>query len=261
MELNNTEQQRWEQIDAYLRGELNAGEKSDFDNQLTKDTHLTEEVESIRTATTLVRSYGQREELKSIHQKMMAQQKHDQNSVFQGMGFYLRVAAIIVFLIVAWGGIGFATLTSNSLYVDEYTSYTPDALRGDEAPKRPKLELMIQNEYINANYARVAALYKESKDKTLKESFLAGNAYMALSQPTQAVTCFKRVMYLSARENNYDYYQDAEYYLAWSYLKNNQLDEATKLFEKIYKSEFHTHNPDVDMWFYWKLKLLQWKKA
>ncbi len=260
MERNNTEQQRWEQIDAYLRGELNAAEKSDFDALLTQNANLAGEVESIKTATTIVRSYGQREELKSIHQKMMAQQKKNQLASFQGMNFYLRVAAIIVFLVVAWAGIGFATLTPDSLYIDEHTSYTPEAVRGADAPKRPKTETMILAEYANARYERVVKLYKESADKTLKETFLAGNAYLALNQSAAAADCFKRVMSLSAQKNTYDYYQDAEYYLAWSYLKNNQLDDSIKLFEKIYRSEFHTHNPDVDAWFYWKLKLLQWKR-
>ncbi len=260
MEPTNTEQHRWEQIDSYLRGELNTSEKADFDAQLAQNTSLTEEVESIRSAGSLVRNYGQREELKAIHQKMLDSQKHTQSTVFQGINFYLRIAAIIVFLVVAWSGIGFATLTPSSLYADEYSGYVPDAVRGAESPKRPKTEQLMQVEYVNANYVRVAQLYKESASKTLKETFIAGNAYLALDQPNIAASCFKRVMYLSAKENTYDYYQDAEYYLAWSYLKNNQLNEAIKLFDKIYHSEFHTHNPDVDSWFYWKLKLLQWKK-
>jgi len=254
MEPNN-EQQRWEKIDAYLRGEFTDDERADFENQLTKDSHLTKEVDSIRQAGILVQSYGQREELKAIHQKMI-----DRQPDWPDIRFYLRVAAIIVFLVVAWAGISIATLTPDSLYKGEYTGYIPETVRDAESPSRPTTEQMIQTEYINANYIRVSELYKASPTKRIRETFLAGNAYLAIDQPGNATACFKRVMYLSGRENNFEYYQDAEYYLAWSYLKNNKLDEAIKMFEKIYNNEFHIHNPDLDRWFFWKLKLLQWKK-
>ncbi|MDJ1471972.1 tetratricopeptide repeat protein [Xanthocytophaga flava] len=260
MELNNTQQERWEYIDAYLRNELNTEEKANFEDQLSTNSSLQEEVTSIRTASTLIRSYGQREELKEIHKKMVSLQKRNQDTSTQNIRFYLRIAAIIVFLIVAWSAIGFMSLNPNSLYSDDFSSFTSDAVRGEAGPKHPKTEYLIHTEYVNANYVRVVELYKGSKEKSLMETFLAGNAYLALNQASTAIYCFKQVLYLSAKENTYGYYQEAEYYLAWSYLRNNQLDDAIKLFDKIRRSEFHVHNGDVDSWFYWKLKLLQWKR-
>lgn len=260
MEPTNLEQQRWEHIDAYLRNELTAEQKQNFEKQLHEDSTMAQELEDIRTAGALVKDFGQRESLKAIHEKMVSSANQQQRTALTGTNFYLRVAAIIVFLVVAWAGIGLATLSTDSLYVDDYTAYVSESVRG-ESPEKPAVSHQLQMEYSNANYTRVVELYRQSQSKNLHESFIAGNAFLALNQPANAVTCFKRVLSLSAQENSFDYYQDAEYYLAWAYLKNNQFNESMRLFDKIYRSQFHTHNADVDAWFYWKLKLLQWKRG
>ncbi|MCU0353448.1 MAG: hypothetical protein MUD08_06870 [Cytophagales bacterium] len=261
MEPNINEQARWERIDAYLRHELTGNEQAAFEAEMRQNTALAEEVHSIRTAGEMARQYGQREELRSLHRKLTAHRQTAATDRNQGLRFYLRVAAIIVFLVVAWAGIGFTTLSPGSLHSDSFVAYLPETTRGPEAAKGPAtVEQAMQAEYTKANYTRVAELYQKSRTKRLNEAFVAGNAFLALGQPDKAAACFKRVMSLSVRERNFDFYQDAEYYLAWAYLKNNQIDNAAKLFDKIYRNEFHTHNPDVGTWFYWKLKLLQWKK-
>ncbi len=261
METNNTEQKRWEIIDSYLRGELTEPEKDEFDRQIAENPLLAEELEKIRTASSVVRKYAQREELKAIHQKMVSRRRSESLNPNHGIGFYMKIAAIIVFLVAAWAGIGFATLSPATLYMEEVVSYIPETTRDESDPRKAAVEYEMQTEYVKSNYTRVVELYQKSTTRNIRESFLAGNAYLATNQSFQAITCFQRVMALSSRENTFDYYQEAEYYLAWAYLKNNQLKEANQLFDKIYQSEYHIHNSDVDSWFYWKLKLLQWKRG
>lgn len=259
MELSNSEQERWEQIEAYLHGEFTAGQRASFEERMQSDTTLAREVEAIRSARLLVRHYGQREELKAIHQKILAERPVSPFAR-SGASFYLRIAAIIVFLIVAWAAIGLTTISPQSLVTSEYITYVPEITRA-EAPVPSTVARQIKEEYLNANYAQVIQLYKNSPGKTIEESFLAGSAYLALQQPRPAMDCFKRVLALSAQENSYDFYQSAEYYMAWAYLQDNQLPEAFKLFDKIYRDSFHAHHTDLSRWFYWKLRFLRWKNT
>ncbi len=55
-------------------------------------------------------------------------------------------------------------------------------------------------------------------------------------------------------------YDDAEYYLALSYLKNNETAEALPLFKKIHNNKAHLYNNKVSSWFLRKLQLLSWKQ-
>lgn len=260
MELNDTEQQRWEEIDAYLRNELTASQRASVEGRMRHDAGFALEVERIRVAKTAVREYARHEDMKAIHRKMTASQAATSGNWTDGVGFYLRIAAIFVLLLAAWATIGIATISPNSLYAGEYSAYSAETIRA-ESPQLPSAAHRIQTEYLNANYLRVAQLYRQSATKNVKESFIAGNAYLALGQAANASACFKKVLLSSASENAFDFYQSAEYYLAWSYLRNNQLGRAMPLFEKIYRNRFHLHNGDVNTWFYWKLKLLQWKRG
>ncbi len=260
MELIDNEQQRWEEIDAYLRNELTAGQRTAVESRVGNDAAFAADVERIRVAKTAVKEYARHEDMKAIHRKMTSGPKAISGRWTDGVGFYLRIAAIFVVLLAAWATIGITTLSPGSLYADEYSAYSAETIRA-ESPQLPSTAHRIQVEYLNANYLGVVQLYRQSTAKTVRESFIAGNAYLALGQAANASVCFKKVLLSSASENAFDFYQSSEYYLAWSYLKNNQFKQAMPLFEKIYRNRFHLHNGDVDTWFYWKLKLLQWKQG
>ena len=117
------------------------------------------------------------------------------------------------------------------------------------------------HEYPNRNYQAVIRLYRQSPVESLREVFIVANASLFLSQPARAIPLLQRVMADSNESGNFTFFQDAEYYLAWAYLKNNQLPEADRLFTSIYENPHHPYNPSIDRWFYWKIKLLRLKKG
>ena len=52
---------------------------------------------------------------------------------------------------------------------------------------------------------------------------------------------------------------DAEYYLALSYLAADQPENALPLFQHIHDDAHHLYNDQVTSWFLWKVRIAAWK--
>lgn len=116
-------------------------------------------------------------------------------------------------------------------------------------------------EYANGNYDAVVGLFGQNPRRSPQEVLLAGNAYLALSQPAQAIPLLQRAKAEGEGSGNRTAAQDAEYYLAWAYVQNDRLPEAERLFAAIRQNPDHKYHPDVDGSLYWNLRLLRLKHS
>lgn len=254
----NAEIEKTAYIDRYLRGELPAAERITFERRLREDEAFAEEVERIQSMRSIIRNYGYRKDLRTIHQEAMGIQR--KNRVSRTFNTTLRIAATVTLLLVSTLAIRLFTLTPDSLFRQAYEGYQTETVRGEKPNDRSSAEQLCE-EYANGHYSTVVQLYKQRRMRSIRETFVAANAYLALSQPSQAIPLLRQVMADSNRSGDFTYYQDAEYYLAWAYLKNNQLQKADAFFTSIYQNPYHPYHASINWWFYWQIKLLRLKQG
>jgi tetratricopeptide (TPR) repeat protein len=93
-----------------------------------------------------------------------------------------------------------------------------------------------------------------------KELFLSGAAYLELNQPAKAVAAFQRLItYNQQTQSNY-FQDEAEYYLAISYIRNNQPSDAITVLKKIRGDKDHLYYGKANDASLTDLTILSWKK-
>jgi len=247
-----------EYIDRYLKGELSAAEQAGFRQRVQQDQAFAAEVAAQQSVRSLTRHYGYRQELAAIHREAMAERRAQ--SGFQVWRSPLRIAAAITLLFVFAATLRLATLSTGGLVAQGYEPYAADVTRGETYVPQDVSQQLVR-EYANDNYDAVVSLFGQNPHHSPQEVLLAGNAYLALSQPAQAIPLLQRAKTEGEGSGNRTAVQDAEYYLAWAYVQNDQLPEAERLFAAIRRNPDHKYHPDVDRFLYWNLRLLRLKHS
>lgn len=253
--MNNLEQPNQSMV-AYLDGDLSGDELNDFEKLLASNVDMQEELENLKIARLAVQHYGLKEQVAAVHQDMMAEFKNNSNqSPSKGKSYLfirstMKIAASILFFLVLFAGYQYTTVKSSKLFSDNYQPYVWSTERG-EAPSS------IESYYIGKNFNKVIALLNNNPQPNAQELFLGGQACLSLKQPEKAIRQFNRVLTDTTVVNYYK--DDAEYYLALSYLANGEHLKAKVLLEKIYQDKDHLYHDQVGYATILKLKILAFK--
>lgn len=165
----------------------------------------------------------------------------------------MRVAACI--LVLAGGSAVYKYTTTNSagLYKEYYSSYDLNNMRGAGAADP------MEQAYNNKNWEEVINLFNSSKEKSNQSYFLTGMANLELKNYPDAIEKFNQVLAENTRSGS-DYYQDeTEYYLAMSFLANNEAAKAMPLLEKIKADKDHLYHQIVAKMSSLDLKIIDYK--
>ncbi|MEP7231336.1 MAG: hypothetical protein ABI691_13840 [Ginsengibacter sp.] len=236
----------------YLDGELTPESAGQLQQRINTDKDLEEELENLKISLEAVKSFGLRGRVSAIHTGMMKevqQQTLPKKGKIRNLTWYsLRIAAAV--LIIAGSAIfyQYITLSSTSLYEKNFSSYTLHENRGADNKS------VLQAAYESANYTAAINSFEKTPIKNTQDYFLAGNAYLYLDKPSDAIQCFLAIQQLNNQQQTHQYTDDAEYYLAMSYLKNNEPAKALLLFEQIHTDKNHLYNSKVSSWFLQKIK-------
>jgi tetratricopeptide (TPR) repeat protein len=138
--------------------------------------------------------------------------------------------------------------TPEKLFSENYHPYERHILRG-----------ATENSSLNDFYSKgkmdsVVQAFITSKSPVPEEFLLAGIAYLEKNQPSKAIETFKLMMQQNLDSNSSLFEDDAEYYLAMSYLSNNEPEKAMPIFEKIQADPEHPYNSNVSEWFLLNVK-------
>jgi hypothetical protein len=246
-----------EYIDRYLKGQLSAPEQAAFGQRIGQDQALAQEVTSQQSVRSLTRHYGYRQELAAIHR-----QRNGRTADKIRFHRVDRPPCALRPPLPCWLVCAFvlrlSTLSTGGLVEQGYEAYAADVTRGETYVPQDASQQLVR-EYANGNYGAVVKLFGQRPSRSPQETLIAANAYLALSQPAQAIPLLQQTLSRGQGSDNRTTTQDAEYYLAWAYVKNNQLPEAERLFSAIYRNPDHKYHPDVDWSLYWNLKLLRLK--
>ncbi len=243
---------------SYIDGDISNDEKDVLQQQLQTDKAMQQELANLLLATDVVKSYGLKNKVANIHTKMMtemvATSAQPKGMVRSLPKLFMKYAAGIILLLGIFGLYQYITVSADKLYNEQYNTYALTTLRGGET--LPAIEQL----YAEKKYDDVIAVFKQQPDASIKENFVAGQAYLTKADFADAVNCFKTVLAKNSNSKTGLLVDDAEYYLALSYLKNNENSKAFSLFEKIHNNKEHLYHNKVSSWFLKKLQLLEWKQ-
>lgn len=273
--------QRAEHIDRYLDGSLSAEEAQALEAALEQDAELRQEYEDIEMARTLVRDYALRDEIKSIRNAMRheatneathrpfaststvkipssdAMKRDNVRPLHRRVSAYAgRIAAGVAILLVGLVGYQYATLSPNDLYAEKAMTYQIAASRSAEETEASPEEL-LERQYQTQRFDEVIDAYEQMSDPSLMAMFLAGNAYLQEGNTNQAIDAFQEIVIINGSQGINRFEEDAQYYLALSYLKGDRLADALPLLEKINADPEHSYHALVSNYYLWRVKFLQ----
>ena len=247
-----------ERLISYIDGDMSDAEKNVLQQQLQADKAMQQELDNLLLATDVVKNYGLTNKVANIHTKMMNEMAttsmRPEAPVRRLNMRIIKYAAGIILLLGMFGLYQYFAVSADKLYNEQYSAYTFTTLRGSESLPP------IEQAYAEKKYDEVIAAFKQQTDASVKENFVAGQAYLAKVNYAEAINCFKTVLTKNSNTHTGLLTDDAEYYLALSYLKNNNPAEALPLFKKIHNNKEHFYNNKVSAWFLKKLQLLKWKQ-
>ena len=166
-----------------------------------------------------------------------------------------KVAACLLFLVIAGAGYKYISTSAIDMYKQSFIPYTLSTSRGSSTINE------IELAYRNKNWNQVLTAFDKYAEKDNKTLFLAGMANMQLQQYAAAGKMFEQVLAHNAQTGD-DYFQDeAQYYLAMSYLANGQAKEAITLLQQIRTNKNHLYNRQASQISSTDLRILAFKSG
>lgn len=246
-----------EKLVPYLDGELSEAENEAVRAALANDAAMQDELDNLIMAKAVVKNYGLTQKVSSIQQAMMQEmQAQDHNAKIPVRSLpkmMMRIAAAIIILVGLFGVYQYLSVSPGSLYKEQYTAYQVATMRGTTAPGA------LEKAYAESKFDEVIRLYAQLAAPAASDQFLAAQAYLGKEDYKNAIPLFSAIVEENKTANAGALNDDAEYYLALSYIKNNETAKALPLFKKIHAEKEHLYHSKVNSWFLTKLRLLNWK--
>ncbi len=229
----------------------------EMEQRISNDPAIAEEWHTINLAVDAVRNAGLYEQVGAVKSIWLAQQAAPATpkgaairSLYRNT---LRVAACIVILTGGAAIFKYTTTSSAGIYEKYYSTYTLNTSRGTGT------QSAIEEAYNKKSWTEVVNLFNAAKEKNNQSYFLAGIADLELKKYDVAIDKFQQVIAANVQSGS-DYFQDeAEFYLAMSWLGRNDVNEAIPLLEKIRDNKSHLFHDIVAKMSFTDLRIAQYK--
>lgn len=244
------EELKYELIESYLNGELLGQALTDFEQQLKTDTGLKAEVELHRDISIAMldkKDIPFVQTMNEIHKEAIATEeeldaeketdsKKDKppGRIMPRIIRYAAIAAAAA-LMLAFFGRQFLTPEINPVQLSESTISAPTiAVRSSDVPKEEELLRNAYRELDAAQYSAALTLFdKITTDTPWAEAAMGkGYAQLQLGNYDKAAAIFKNIS-----QNNTKADDDANWYLAHTYLRNGKKEACAILLEEIILAE------------------------
>ncbi|HUR10710.1 MAG TPA: hypothetical protein VM012_05045 [Flavitalea sp.] len=244
-------------LEGYLDRSLNTEDHIFIESLLGKEPLVQHEYNKMKAAVEAVRHAGLRQFVKNIHQESM-KEIHDGHAtaarppVLSIVNRTMRIAAGILLLAGMFGLYKFTSVDSKSVFNNHFQSY-------ELGRTRSTAESGIERAFQNKKWNEVIAL--SGKAHGGKNDFLSGLALLETNQPVKAIQQFNLLLEKN-KQSGIDLFNDeAEYYLALSYVRNNEPARAAALISKIRNQNGHLYQQKVQSANWTDLKMLAWKSG
>jgi tetratricopeptide (TPR) repeat protein len=166
----------------------------------------------------------------------------------------LRAAAIILVVMSSTTIYKYFSISSASLYDRYYSGYTLNTARGSGS------EQPIEQAFNAKEWNTVISLAATAKEKDNQTEFLAGMASLEENRYDDAITHFEQVIAVNTHAGTDIYQDEAEYYLAISWLADKKVNQAMPILEKIKADTHHQYHDKVAKMSFFDLRLAQYKE-
>ena len=196
----------------------------------------------------------------ALHERVAQVKEQYQASLHGGgkvrrMTRVLQIAAALVVLCMAGAVYKYMTTSATDVFKEAYAPYNLNTSRSGGTADA------MEQAYRNKNWQTVISACAQLPEKNNKALFLSGMAHIELKQYAAAAQQFEQVLLQNAQTGD-DYFQDeAEYYLAVSYLALNRVKEAVTVLEKIKTDKTHLFHQQAEHISATDLKIISFKSS
>ena len=234
--------QRQQQIERYLDGQLPDGERASFEASLANDPALAEAVELERAARAVVKAAG-REKLRQRLDGFERAWEKERPKV-RTIPFVRRrlLAVAAVLLAMAAAAIWLfqkPAHTPTELFAEHFTVYRPPATERAATPAPTGAWQQASARYAQGDFATAATGFQAALQDSSTIAYLA-HFYRGVSllaqprpDPEKAITAFDEVLKLDT-----DFRQQAMWYRGLALLQAGRWPEAKSVFEEIVEKGF-----------------------
>ena len=223
----------------YLDKQLSEEENSELEFIIQQDKNTASEFEYLKFAVETIRLNAITGKVSEVRRSMTATQDNQTGQkhgvIRQLYRTGLRIAAIFVLVISSAVVYKYVSVSSQSVYKNQFVPYDLSITRGGEGRDREA------EAYNNKNWTRVVELFNDQKINSNKSYFLAAMAEMQLQQYARAANLFQHILGNISEDSSFQ--EEAEYYGALAYLKNHEEAKSIDLINKIKSDPGHRYYP------------------
>jgi len=245
----------------YLDNKLEGEELLKAEQLLREDSTAAEELKNLLFSVELIKEAGVAAEVaavrKDFHSGAIVRplKQKEQGAIVRPMFSHrlLRIAVLIVLLIGAVVIHRYAVTNTNSVFDEHFTSFDLNSSRGNSSDGE------IELAYRNKDWTSVKNNFKALSLRPPKVWFLAGMAEMETKNYEIAIADFKEVIKINETASEKYYQDEAEYYLAMSYIASGNAVAGVDILKKIRNDKNHLYNKKANEISAMDLKLLEFK--
>ena len=242
----------------YLDKEMTAAEQEEFDRRLHSEPDLQEQLERLQLSIGTVNYYGIQQQVADVQRQLQAEldEKFRQSGsakiipMRKALRYTLAIASCIILILVGTRFYQIYQLTPEKVFKESYVGYSINNLRSGKTAATA-----LEQAFAQRNYTEVIQLSKGTTVLSTKQELLIGLSYLELNKLSESIVQFKNI--ISQPENNYK--QDAEYYLALTYIKNKDYSNALTILKKIESDKSHLYHNQVTPKIIREVRWLSWK--
>lgn len=221
-------------IEHYLDGSLSDTERLAFEERLKLEDELRAQVEEMKVIREGILRASRKEVLKSIQALEATLPAVEAPVIPLWRNTWLQVAAGISLLAVCAYLLWPRTQEPTQLfaeYFEPYPNIIMPTVRG-VVENDSTVKAQAYRAYDQQNFTEAIRLFEAVQQKDEGVFLYLGNSYLASGQPERALPLFEKVL------NNYDVFDEqAEWYVAVSYLKLEEREKAKVALQKVVARE------------------------
>jgi tetratricopeptide (TPR) repeat protein len=169
--------------------------------------------------------------------------------------YSLRAAAVMLIITSGTAFYKYLSVSSGSLYDRYYSGYDLSTSRGANANDA------ITDAYNAKDWNTVENIGDTAKvSRSNQTDFLAGMACLERKKYEKAINHFEQIIAVNSHSGTSYYQDEAEFYLAISWLAHQKINEAMPLLEKIRAEKVHKYHGAVEKMSFFDLRLAQYKE-
>lgn len=221
-------------IEHYLDGSLSDTERLAFEERVRSEAELRVQVEEMKVIREGIVRASRKEVLKSLKELEATLPEVEAPIIPLWRTTWLQVAAGISLLALCVYLLWPRTQEPAQLfaeYFEPYPNIIMPTVRG-VVENDSTVKAQAYRAYDQQNYAEAIRLFEAVQQKDEGVLLYLGNSYLANGQPEKALPLFEKVL------NNYDVFDEqAEWYVAVSYLKLEEREKAREALQKVVARE------------------------